>query len=181
MKRSMFVLALLIAALVAGCQENSITDPATPASTTDGRLLRNVPGDIILPINVIALHGVMRGGSGFNSVVEIDGHVNYTTTIIPRDPAPPNPQYTVLVTLSLDASVRPFGLELPVWRVNDVSSDEIALEDLDGAVMLEKSYAIPGWSDGSALHIQFQVVSNRVTVTEMRIVVPEVGQVLDAD
>ena len=162
MKCSMFVLALSIAALMVGCQDNSITDPATTATRTDGRLSRNVPGNIILPVNVIPLHGVMTGGSGLNSLIEINGHVNYTTTIIPRDPVPPNPQYAVSVTLSLDASLCPFGLESPLWGVNGVSSDEVALEETDGPVILEKTYAIPGWSAGSSLHIRFRVAPNSV-------------------
>lgn len=160
MKHAAFVLAIVVAAFVVGCQDNSITNPTleTPSSSKAA------------PINPIArtirLNAIVY--EGFNTFTEITGQVEYTTTSLPRDPVPPSPQFGVVVTLALKAELKPFGSEQPVWRVFNSSRDE--LSNSDGVMFLEKSYRIEGRDDEVSLHVQFQVTDENVKVLRMWLV-----------
>lgn len=161
MKHAACILALVVAAFVVGCQDNSITNPITGKSSAERHFSKaNSAG-------TIPLNGVLREPGGFNSFTQITGQVVYTTTLIPRDPIPPNPQWAVLVTLAVDAELRPFGLEDPVWHVSNFSRDELAVSEDDGTMFLEKNYRIEGRNDGVSLHLQFYVTETNVSLVRM--------------
>ncbi len=159
MKHATSILAIVVAAFVVGCQDNNITDPTIDTSSGGKQLSK------ILPVGTIRLNTILHEPRGFNTFTEITGQVEYTTTIVPRDPIPPNPQFAVLVTLALDANLKPFGSEEPVWRVSNSSRDELA--ENDGVLFLEKSYKIEGRNDGVSLRMQFQVTEAGVTLARM--------------
>ncbi len=175
MKHAAFVLAIVVAAFLVGCQDNSITNPITEKVSDSMQLSKT------LPVDTIPLNAILREPRGFNAFTEVNGQVAYTITIIPRDPIPPNPQYTVLVTLGLDAELKPFGYEDPVWRISDFSRNELAAVEDDGAMSLEKSYRIEGRNDGVSLHLQFYVTERTVTLARMWLELPKAGHAEDGN
>ena len=158
MKHATFILAIVVAAFIVGCQDNNIINP-TPETPSSSKAASKNP-----TARTIRLDAILREG-GFNTFTEISGQVEYTTTTLPRDPVPPNPQFGVLVTLALDAKLKPFGSENPVWRVSNSSRDELSYND--GVILLEKTYKIDGRNDGVSLHVQFQVAEENVKVVGM--------------
>jgi len=173
MKHAMFVLAIVVAAFIVGCQDNNITNPMA-ANLSSGNQRSK---DVTLPIREIPLHGVMHEPSGYNAFTEINGQIAYTTTLISRDPIPPNPQWAVLVTLTVNADLMPWNSNGPVWGVSGSSRDEFALaEDADGAMVLEKSYTLIGRDDGVSLHLRFCISQETVVLSRMWLALPQADQ-----
>ncbi len=172
MKNITFVLAIAVAAFVVGCQDNSITDPVIEAAAGGNQSAK------VSTTSTIRLNHILRE-VGFNTFTEITGQVEYTTTIVPRDPIPPSPQFAVVVTLALDAMLRPFGSEQPVWHVSAFSHDELV--ESDGVMLLEKSYRIEGRNDGVSLHMQFQITGETVTLAGVWIAQPKVARAKDTN
>jgi len=86
MKSTMFVLALLFAAVIAGCQDANtiVTAPAGPE-----HLMKPAP----VSYRVVPFSGTFQEpGQTLNAFIRVEGEVRYTMTILQRDPIPPAPQ-----------------------------------------------------------------------------------------
>ena len=212
MKRSMFILAIVLLAIIVGCQENNVNGPSAtpmletnpvpkaapsnnsdiinphpsgPKPSSDGQLFNDVPGNIGLPIPTLPLNAILlEPGHLYNSFVEIIGTVAFHATVVPLDPAPPNPQYAVRLNLIADAEVTPYrpgGPQmLPVWHVSGTSDDGVPVPE-SGTAFLTKRYQIEGRDDGMLLNLKFQVTLASVELNSMWLELPRTGHLADND
>ena len=99
MKQLLFSLVVFSILLIAGCQENSITDP-NPASVDINKTSDS-------PVSgTIQLQGSLDNPNQvFNSFLVIDGEINYQITKVDLDPIPPNTQEIISVRLSTYAEL----------------------------------------------------------------------------
>lgn len=176
MKQTMFPLALIVAALVIGCQDNHITEPAPEGQAVVDRLAKNIQ------VKVIPISAVLREPGQFNLFTQIVGQVSYTTTTRQRDPVPPLPQSVLVLSLSLSAELSPFGTEKPLWSIAGSSSDELSIGDSkDTPYHLRKTYKIESRSDGMLLQVSFEISEKDVAVTGMSLQLPKVEYQKDAN
>jgi hypothetical protein len=100
MKSTMFVLALVFAAVVAGCQDAN-TIATAPAQGSEP-LMKPAP----VSYRVVPFSATIREpGQTFNSFIRVEGEVQYTMTILQRDPIPPSPQYVAVIDLVVKATL----------------------------------------------------------------------------
>ncbi len=185
MKHVASSLAILVAAFIVGCQDNTLTDPTSNMQSSDGRLSGSVSGDIIAPTNTLALNAVLHvPGNVYNSFVQISGTVTYQATVIPLDPIPPNPQYAVRLNLTANAEVRPnepsVTVMSPVWYVSGTSDDWVPIPE-SGAAFLTKRSQIDGRSDGMLLNLRFRITLASVELSSMWLELPRVSPAANID
>jgi hypothetical protein len=179
MKRTASILAAVVATVLVGCQENSITDPVSVGASEALQLSKTQP------VNSLALHAILhQPGNVHNSFVEITGVVAYQTSVVPLDPIPPNPQYAVRLHLTANAEVRPYEPTvppmLPVWHVSETSEDWVPIPE-SGATFVTKGYQIAGRIDGMLLKVKLQVTLTGVELSSMWLELPRVGRAEDLD
>jgi hypothetical protein len=109
---------------------------------------------------------LVEPGPFHNSITDVSGYIDYTTTMLPLDPVPPFPQFAIRVELSVHAELHPFGYENPVWYVSGSSNDDVATIS-DGAVSFEKTYRVTGRNDGISLKVRFRVSATSVEVERL--------------
>ena len=185
MKRAASILAFAVAGFIIGCQDNTLTDPTGAIPTSHGRLNRNGPGNIILPMPSLPLNAILHEpGNTFNSFVQISGAVTYQATVVPLDPPPPNPQYAVSLSLTTDAEVRPYqpgGPSMqPVWHVSGTSDNWTPIPE-DGIAFLTKRYQIDGRSDHILLNVRFRITLVSIELSSMWLELPPPGHGADGD
>jgi len=185
MKRAASILAVVVATVLIGCQDNSITDPTSNMPSNDNPLSRSVPENIILPIRTIPLNAILHEpGSVYNSFVEITGSVAYQATLHPLDPIPPSPQYALRLNLTANAEVRPYHPSvppmLPVWHVSGTSDDWVPIPE-SGAAFLTKRCQIEGRSDGMLLNLRFRITLTSVELNSMWLELPRVSRGANLD
>lgn len=163
MKLAMFCATLFAAVLAAGCQDNTMTGPAESVVSPASPLGRDIT------TNTLSINTVLREpGAAFNSFVAVSGQVQYTTQLVPLDPAPPNPQFAVAVELNIQMDLAPYESNGPVWGVLASSEDWVPFsDDADHSLSLTKRYTIEGRSDDATLNIRFIVNEASVSVDRM--------------
>lgn len=168
MKGLTSVLLLHIAAFIIGCNESgNITSPTGNGATSE-RVAKPI-GARQIPLDLI-----LRLPGEFNSLIQVTGSVEYTITILPRDPIPPNPQFSLLIDLILDAEVRPYGLPgPPAWYVGTSTRDDVLPTGEDGRTgYLTKRYFISGLNRW--LHLSFTLTETDVELSRSWLELPKV-------
>jgi hypothetical protein len=175
MKSTIFALSLLVAALIVGCQDSTITDPIT-ATASEGTQLSKTQ-----PVHTLSLNAVLREpGNILNSFVEINGAVAYQATVVALDPIPPNPQYAVRLNVTADAVLRPYNSNGPVWSISGSSEDWASIPE-SGIAFLTRRYQIEGRSDGMLLNLKFRITLSSVELNSMWLELPRVLRAADLD
>ncbi len=175
MKRTTSILAAVVATVLVGCQENSITDPVAVGASETLQLSKTQP------VNSLALNAILHEpGHLHNSFVEIAGAAAYQATVVPLDPIPPNPQYAIRLNLTSDATLRPYNSNGPVWSISG-SSEEWAAMPEGGAAFVTRRYQIEGRSDGMLLTLKFRVTLTSVELNGMWLELPRTEHPEDLD
>lgn len=172
MKRSMFVLAIVVVSFVSGCRDtDSVTNPLhVPASTTKRMDIQ--PVDFVVP-----LRGILpMPGEGDGLPVEVDGQIIIRMSEMPAEPMACVWTRFALV-LHANGSLRPLGKSAPVWEVTGRSSDELLFE-VQGR--LDKAYVLQGRSDGMTLHVRLLITREDITLDGMSLQLPKVKYQKDA-
>ncbi len=159
MKRSMFVLAIVLAAFVTGCRDNSVTNPSDNSSVAlhSGSGALQKKESITIPINAI----LRDPSQAFNSFLEVKGEAVCELTIVPilsRD--------VVEVATLVNVRVTPFGMNKPAWSVNSGSTNRLDITR-QGVGTVERAYPVVGRSDGLMLNIRFRVRLTTVEIEEV--------------
>lgn len=172
MKRTASLLVLLVAGFVVGCQDGSITDPATRAVSDGTRFSKTQPA------NTVPLAALLREpGTVFNSLVEVVGALQYRLTVIPLDPIPPNPQFAVQLHIDATAELRPYEPGVPppstesVWVASGSSDDLLPIPE-SGAVVITRRYRVQGRSDAVLLAMSLRVTITGIEVTRIWLELP---------
>lgn len=175
MRRTASILAAMVVTVLVGCQENSITDPIA-VTASDGPQLSKTQ-----PASTLDLNAVLREpGNVVNSFIEVTGQVVYTTTLVPLDPIPPNPQYAIRLNMTTDARLMPANSNGPVWSISGSSEDWAAIPE-SGTTFLTKRYQIEGRSDGMNLNLRFRITLASVELSSMWLELPRVLRAADLD
>ena len=151
MKQFTSALPVFFVALIIGCSEdNSSLNSPTDSMVSESRIAKSV-----VP-RQIRLNLLLRTPGEFNSFTEVTGVVEYATTIIPRDPIPPNPQFSIQIDLHLNAELRPNGFTEPVWRISGSTRDDVVPTNDDGRTgYLTKRYFVSGLNKWLCLSFTF--------------------------
>jgi len=168
----MSFLAIAIAVFIIGCNESSnITNP-TGSSAVSEKVTKPI-GHEQIPLDLI-----LHVPGAFNSFIQVTGSVEYTITIVPRDPIPPNPQFSLLTDLTLDAKMRPYGYQEPVWYAAASTRDDVLPTGADGETgYLTKSYYISGLNRW--LHLSFTLTVTNVELSGSWLESPKVDRERD--
>lgn len=167
MKNLLLILAAFFGLLLMGCQENSITDPLqdTELQKTDDPSIHN--GTMLLEGMLQDPHPVM------NSYYIINGAIQYQHRLEFLDPIPPNPQYSVSLSLSVSASFtylctvcNPQSDNASVGTILMETNDNFYVSE-DGIYFLEKTCPIQGRNDGMVLKCVFLVTTNGIGLSSM--------------
>jgi hypothetical protein len=165
MKHVMFALAIVVALLVAGCQDNSVTEPATNAAARAASFTKPHPTS-----NVIVLRGVVADpdnekGSG----VEITGQVRFVRNpvVSDRDEQLPNEQFDL--TLQTEAEFHSLAKDGFSYKVEGASTDRIAMSKSGDSdrITLTKAYSFIDGDTQISLHLLFEVTSTDISVKNM--------------
>jgi hypothetical protein len=167
MKNLLLTIVTFSVLLLIGCQENSITDPiqGTGIQKTDDPTVRT---------GTIALEGMLQDPHPvMNSYYIINGEIQYQQTVVMLDPIPPNPQYSVSLSLSVSADFT-YLCTVCEPQSDNASVGSIAIETNDnfyvpngGTFILRKSFPILGRDDGMVLTCSFLVTIDGVTLSEL--------------
>lgn len=172
MKYPAGLLALVAAAVIAGCSNDNNVLLNFPQDATDTRA--NLGKQI--PQHRIPIHVILHEPSGMpNSFLQIDGNVDYNAIVLQRDPIPSNPQSAAIIDLTLNADAVPFGYDDPVWLISASSHDEMELSQ-DGLASMTKRYAITGRVDGVRLCITYRISNSGVDILRLWLELPKVVQ-----
>lgn len=147
--------------LVAGCADGTrIVDAAAGREKGAGTFRQGGR-------NILLLNSVLREpGRVFNSLVEVEGFISYTATIVPLDPIPPNPQYAVILEQESLARLRPWGQSVPVWTASGSSEDWIPIPD-EGEAFWRRQFRVVGRTDGLLLNLQLRITTRSIDVDRM--------------
>jgi hypothetical protein len=140
MKRFACVLPILLASFIVGCDDggNVMNAPANGVAS-EKQFAKPAACRRIL------LNRILRVPGEFNSFIEVNGFVEYVMTIVPRDPIPPNPQFSILIEMLLNAELRPYEFTEPVWHVAASTNDDVVPTGDGGATgYLTKRYFVSG-------------------------------------
>jgi hypothetical protein len=167
MKKLLLTTAVFSVLLIIGCQENSITDPIDQQD-----LQKN--DDPLVQQGTIALDGLLVDPSvPFNSNLTISGQIDYMHSIELVDPMPPAPQYYVVLSLSVDASLISRDSANEPYMFVTSESEDVIYVPVEGIYLLEKYYNIQGREDGMVLICKFLVTTDGVGLNEMFLALTE--------
>ena len=159
MKRSMFVLAIVLMAIIIGCQESNVNGPsATPMLETNPvskAAPSNNSGVIVLQATVI--------NANTNEQYSITGEVKYGLTQLPI-----MSEELFDVALDTQAKVKQLGSTERGWTVNDNSSERVDLTRRTSATV-DKWYFLQGGPHSLYLHVRFEVTATTVSVNSISI------------
>lgn len=173
MKSTVVVLAIAIAAFIMGCQDNgNILSPSPIEASQRAELTKRDLCQRIL------LAGLLHMPGQFNEFAELDGFVEYATTIIPRDPIPPNPQFTVSIDMLVNGNLRPWGSNGPVWHFSGTQQNEV--EPIDGeTAFLTTRYWVTDLNVWFVLMLRLTETS--IEIDQMRLELPKVIRAADTN
>ena len=164
MKKLLFSLVFVLALLIIGCQENSITNPADNPAGSNKNSGTTVSNSIELSQRLDNPYPV------FNSYIDLQGVVSYQMTVYQLDPIPPNAQESIALQLYIDANLtdictvcEPLVNNTSAGVISDQTSD--VLQVIEGqAYILVKTFAIQDRDDNMVLKVKFLVNPGEVTV-----------------
>jgi hypothetical protein len=169
MKHTSILLTLIVTAFIVGCQLND--DLLTPShqqvapspSTTHRTTCKRVE-----------IHGYVSVPGQFNSILEVDGIAEYAITLLPRDPIPPNPQYTLELGMIVKAKLHEIDGRM-LWQTAGTSLDELGYNDGD-VLSVTKRYWVANLNGGMWLHITFRVTADEIQAAAMWLQLPRIVQ-----
>jgi hypothetical protein len=109
----------------------------------------------------------------FNAILEVNGFAEYAVAILPRDPIPPNPQFSLLLEMDVRADLLDCESGRRVGEAVGLSRDEFGYDDGD-TLTLTKRYRVAQLCGGMWLNIAFRVTKDDVAATAMWLQVPKV-------
>ena len=167
------ILAVVVATFVIGCQNSSDilsasrTETSQRAELSKRGLCRGIP-----------LVGLLHVPGQFNEFVELDGFVEYGTTIISRDPIPPGPQFTVSIDMLVNGNLQPRGSNKPVWYFSGTSQNKV--EPIDGEnAFLTTRYWVADLNLWFVLTLR--LTQTTVKIDQMRLELPKIIGEADAN
>jgi hypothetical protein len=126
----------------------------------------------------IPLVGLLHVPGQFNEFVKLDGFVEYNAIVLPRDPIPPNPQFTVFINMLVNANLRPWGSNGPVSYFSGTSQNEV--EPIDGeTAFLTTRYWVADLNLWFVLTLRLTETS--VAIDQTRLELPKVIRAGDAN
>jgi hypothetical protein len=172
MKSAILVLAIAVAAFFSGCQgNNDILGPSSTEASQRAALAKQDRHERI------PLVGLLHVPGQYNEFVELDGFAEYDAIVLLRDPIPPNPQFTVLIDLLVNANLRPWGSNGPVWDFSGTSLNEVAPIDSETAFLTTR-YWVAGLDMWFVLTLR--LTQTCVEIEQMRLELPKVIRATDA-
>ena len=151
MKKIFVALVALSLALIIGCQENLLNEPATSLEKKKYDVLKDV-------INICC-----RVQDPFSGGCTLNGCVTYVHQIINRA-MNPSGLYEVSLHLEMDSELcSPIGMVHLEWRIN-AKSDDIIYVSEDGIALVEKSYKITNRED-VLLVVRYIVTTDGVQIS----------------
>jgi hypothetical protein len=165
MKQVMFALAPLVALLVAGCQDSSVTEPTTHAPSHASTFQKPDPTS-----NVIVFKGIVADpdkADGFG--VEIRGQAWFVRIPVFSDKDEQFPNEQIDLTLRVEAEIRSLEEDGFSYKVEGTSTDRIVMSNqTDSApATLTKTYSSVDGDAQISLHLLFEVSSTGVAVRNM--------------
>ena len=164
MIKLLFSCVLVLALLIIGCQENSITNPVDNPAGSNKNSSSTVSGSIELLQRLDTPYPV------FNAYFDLQGVISYQMTLYPLDPNPSLPQISVVLDLSIDANLTsictvcaPLVNNTPAGVVSDQTSDALQLNE-SGYDILVKTFTIQKREDSMVLKVRFYVYTGEVTI-----------------
>ena len=157
MKRSMFVLAIVVAVFIAGCQE----DATNPISTSTENSLTIAAKDAEQGVTTLPIGGVVRKPGSPNSLIKVDGQVTFWFEQSRLDAKRDNGCYTLnIATEAQLASKGGEPLNTSEWKVAGQSKKLVCFDVAKHFV--EEKYPITEL--GADLVIHFRVTKKNVAV-----------------
>lgn len=163
MKRSMFVLAIVVGVFVSGCQENA----TNPVSTSPASSPTKASKDAIQPITTLPIAGVVRMPGDFNSLIKVDGQVTFWFEQSRLDAKRDNGCYTLILATEAQLASKG-GVSLNntrEWKVAGQSKRSVCFDVAKQFV--EENYPIEDL--GVDLVIHFRVTKKNVAVIGMEL------------
>jgi hypothetical protein len=164
MKYAPFVFAIVVVGMLAGCQtsddilntspDKAKIDPSVEKSPTCRR---------------VEIHGHVTVPGQFNAILEVNGTAEYSIILLPRDPIPPNPQYSLVLGMIVNAELRDVESG-EAWQTAGTTYDELPFDDGE-TLSVTKRYWVTGldmW-----LNIAFSVTKNEIQVSAMWLQLPK--------
>lgn len=159
MKRSVFLLAIIPAAIIVGCQDSNVNGPATAPVIQTGSLSKAVLSN---RSNIIILQAtVIDAGTG--DQYSVTGQVKYGLTQLPI-----MREELFDIALDIQAKVKPLSSSTNGWTVNNTSSGRVTLTR-QTSVTIDKWYFLRGGPNSRSLHIRFAVTATTVSVSSINI------------
>ncbi len=181
MKHAAFVLAIVVGAILIGCEDNGIINPVADRESLGSQVSQSLSKNSDHPpCKGIPLIGLMREPGQFNSFIEINGTVEFSIETIERDP--PFPRLWLQVDMILNAELKPFEYQEPVWNVFATTQDVVAIGGTEKSANLHKRYWIADMGEnGMWLHITFSVSKSSIAVNSMWLQLPKIVRKYDVD
>lgn len=168
MKSTVFVLAVVLAAVVAGCQDTSDIIGAPAAGSAS--LTKPAP----VSSRQVAFSATTRDpGAVLNSFIRVEGEVSYTMTILRRDPAPPSPQHVAVINLVVDATLTELwggeqgGVFESSYQEIPLSSATDDMTNADDEGSWKSTYAVRGFGGRLVLDLTYRVTQKGVEIVNI--------------
>jgi hypothetical protein len=173
MKRATILLAIIAAAFVVGCHNGD--DIVNVSNQIAPSLSKSLDETSHRPTcRRVEIHGHVRVPGQFNAILEVNGTAEYAITLLPRDPIPPNPEYTLVLEIVLSAELTEIESGT-IWFANGSSLDEMGYNDGD-EMSITKRYWIANLSRGMWLNVQFRVTKEEIEATALWLQLPKLVQ-----
>jgi hypothetical protein len=166
MKNLILFLAFFAVILVAGCSENSVTDPVwvDTANKDQNRDISNNQG-------TIPLKDILVFPGSFTSYYYVEGNIYFKQELILAETVPP--RYYVSLDIAIKAILS--NIDLPDekgWEITGESKDVFYVSE-DGIYLLEKSFPVSNRRDGMKLVCRFLVTTDGVGLNSVSLAVTE--------
>lgn len=157
MKNLFLILAVFSLALLIGCQENMINEPAGSLDKSD---------DNFLTTNTLKLNNDVR--DPFYGMCKLTGRVTYALQVVNATMNPIGLEQTS-VQITMDAELNDlFGMAHLEWRIQGRSNDVLYVSE-EGIQLLEKTYPITNRTD-LVLLVNYLVTTEGVGIATVNLV-----------
>ena len=155
MKRSIFVVVVVIATTILGCQ-SAPTDPALSSATLVDGLSKALHPLVRIPLMGTPREPYPKSGLVFN----VNGFVDYSMVRMNGN------ENLFNLQLEANARLKPHAEDQPALTIAFVSNDVVSVSE-EGVALHEVRYVFPERNDRLALFITFQITQNNVEVADM--------------